>query len=158
MMGLPPAKQVDRLLQLNHLPNNGVLGNKKALFYLLKEYCELQHIDVFRIVPLTFHVQRGVNDSVYHQFVEAFNHSKGKQGSCIWIVKPGEHTNRGSGITCCNSLSAVRKILNGKESARTYILQKYITNPLLYNGRKFDIRVYMLLTVSNGLLKGYWYR
>ena len=40
----------------------------------------------------------------------------------------------------------------------TYIVQSYINNPLLYNNRKFDIRVFMMLTSINGQLKAYWYR
>lgn len=31
-------------------------------------------------------------------------------------------------------------------------------NPLLYNKRKFDIRCYILINRSNGILKGYWYQ
>jgi len=40
----------------NHLEHNYHLGNKKALFYNLKNYCEKNKQDVFDIVPLTFHI------------------------------------------------------------------------------------------------------
>lgn len=40
----------------------------------------------------------------------------------------------------------------------TFIIQNYMTKPLLYNGRKFDIRHFMLLTSVNGIVKAYWYR
>jgi hypothetical protein len=40
----------------------------------------------------------------------------------------------------------------------TYIIQKYIEKPLLFNKRKFDIRCYTLMTSVNGKIKAYWYR
>lgn len=41
---------------------------------------------------------------------------------------------------------------------KTFILQSYIDRPFLYNGRKFDIRHYMMITSVNGILKAYWYK
>jgi tubulin---tyrosine ligase len=40
---------------------------------------------------------------------------------------------------------------------RTFILQKYIERPQLYQNRKFDIRCYGMLTSVNGHLKGFFY-
>jgi oligoribonuclease NrnB/cAMP/cGMP phosphodiesterase (DHH superfamily) len=41
----------------NHLQNNFFLGNKKALFYNLREYYEKIGEDIFNYVPLTFHIK-----------------------------------------------------------------------------------------------------
>jgi len=80
----------------------------------------------------------------------------------MWIIKPGEFSNRGNGISVCYSLDDILLRLKSKEKSsdgnpRTFILQKYIEKPLLYKSRKFDIRHYMLLTCFNGVTKAYWY-
>ena len=45
----------------------------------------------------------------------------------LWIVKPGENTNRGHGITVCKSIDEVKNILeaspnNLEEASRTFIV------------------------------------
>lgn len=39
----------------------------------------------------------------------------------------------------------------------TYIVQKYIEKPFLYNKRKFDIRHYMMASKIDGRMRLYWF-
>lgn len=79
----------------------------------------------------------------------------------IWIVKPGENTNRGNGINVSSNISEIKQLVQkpsaNKKEERTYIIQKYIDYPLLIHNRKFDFRCYGILTGVNGFLKGYFY-
>ena len=78
-----------------------------------------------------------------------------------WIIKPGENTNRGQGITVVKTIREVQSIIGRptkKDGDRTFIIQKYIDFPLLVHKRKFDFRCYGLLTSINGSLKGYCYQ
>ena len=80
-----------------------------------------------------------------------------KQSKNIWIVKPGEATNRGYGISVSDTVEGVKGLVDGNKQKRTFIVQKYLERPLLYKNRKFDLRCYILITVYNGILKGYWF-
>ena len=77
----------------------------------------------------------------------------------IWIVKPGENSNQGNGISVCSTLSEIKSILcqSDYDRQKTFIVQKYIERPALYNQRKFDIRCFGMLTLINNKLKGYTY-
>lgn len=79
----------------------------------------------------------------------------------VWIVKPGENTNRGNGIrlaTFSTISQLLRKSKHENGQPFTYIVQSYINRPFLYCNRKFDIRHYMMMTSVNGIVKAYWYR
>ena len=148
----------------NHVENNFLLSNKKALFLNLRHYYTALKLDPFDYIPLTFHIRKGVNDPEFAKFKEHYaKRAQDTTETNVWIVKPGENTNRGFGITICQKIEEIEEILctdtvqeNGHP--KTYIVQKYIEKPLLYQRRKFDIRCFVLMTSINGIQKGYWYQ
>ena len=192
----------------------------------MRKYYDSLGSDPFKVLPLTFHTEQGVNDpefrkfSSYYNKVEAHFKQSEKQikqaikdyqterknaktlaqeskkaagekkgakdddyGSEVdsdeyedavekirkkyrapqntWIIKPGENTNRGQGISVVKTIKEVESIVgrpNKKDGDRTFIIQKYIDYPLLVHKRKFDFRCFGLLTSINGSLKGYCYQ
>ena len=54
-------------------------------------------------------------------------------------------------------MTEIKQLIRQRGAGSTYIIQKYIDYPLLVNKRKFDFRVFALLTSVNGTLKGYFY-
>lgn len=86
-----------------------------------------------------------------------------KEGFSWWIVKPGELSNRGKDIKYCNTLQQIKEQIkkrkvNPNGSLRTYLVQSYIDKPLLYQGRKFDLRHYFMMTSTEGAIRGYFYQ
>lgn len=79
------------------------------------------------MLPVTFHVQKGLSDIEYSKFLDYYNKrteelreleknrdkkDKKKPLLNLWIIKPGELTNRGYGITVCNDLNEINKIIS----------------------------------------------
>lgn len=147
----------------NRLEDNYHLSNKKALFLNVSTYYRAMGINPFEVaIPLTFNVKTPhTGDAEYNRFTRAYKQFQQQKDANIWIIKPGENSNRGTGIQVANSLGEIRNIiqqLSSKNGNRTSIVQKYLDKPLLIHNRKFDIRGYAMLTSINGKLKGYMYR
>ena len=99
---------IKNLRMQNHMSQNFIIGNKKALLYTMRQYYESNNMNVFDYLPLSFHVTKGIDDPEYTRFLghyfERRKKSKKEGTSNIWIVKPGELTNRGNGIIVCLTL------------------------------------------------------
>jgi tubulin polyglutamylase TTLL1 len=106
------------------------------------------HFDFF---PLTYTLP-----SDYSVFLEEFKRSP----SLVWILKPNGKS-QGKGIYILHKLSQLKKwyasIKFQTLSARdSYVVSRYVDNPLLIGGKKFDLRLYCLVTKYRPL-KAYQY-
>jgi tubulin---tyrosine ligase len=115
------------------MENNFHLSNKKAIYYNMKVYYDATKQDTFDYLPLTFHIKEGLSDREFEKFEMCYNapgehphlQKYASMGRDLWIVKPGENTNRGCGITVCRELQQIKQIVsnnnvNGKK--RSYII------------------------------------
>ncbi|XP_001354608.2 probable tubulin polyglutamylase TTLL1 isoform X2 [Drosophila pseudoobscura] len=159
---------------INHFPNSMELSRKDLLIKNIKRYrkdlerkgdplaqtfsntmklgiggTRYMHLD---IVPMTF-----ILPTDYNLFVEEFH----KNPASTWIVKPCSKS-QGNGIFLINKLSKLKKFAYEARtfypllSRNTSVISKYIDNPLLIGGKKFDLRLFVLVTTFNPL-KAYLY-
>ena len=62
----------------------------------------------------------------------------------MWVIKPAA-LNQGRGIEVLKNLKDITEFIFRKKD-NSWVVQKYIEKPLLYKSRKFDIRVWALVT------------
>lgn len=77
------------------------------------------------------------------------------------IIKPGQFSNRGIGISLAfNMTEAIRyckETLENRKNTCSVIVQEYISKPLLFKDRKFDVRCYALVVKMFNTVSYYWY-
>lgn len=143
--------------RVNHYPGAKNITRKDLLKKHLGRYQTLHPLGtrgsaLFRIMPTTF-----VLPKEYPRFVDAFNSAANGEeptvpqpsGLNLWIMKP-VGSSRGRGI------SIVQHPHQASLEAPV-VLQRYVTSPLLIEGYKFDLRLYVLATSFNPL-EAYLYR
>ena len=156
--------------KVNHFRNDRELCRKDLLVKNLKKYKrQLQRnksseADLYDFWPTTY-----VLPGDYALFAEEFK----RNPSSTWIMKPVGRA-QGKGIFIFQKLSQISKWKNenryggggssdatdgskkSKSEARgadaeAYVVQRYIANPYLVAGRKYDMRIYALVTTYSPL-------
>ena len=81
----------------------------------------------------------------YSLFVEEFRRCP----NAMWIMKPANAA-QGRGIFIINKLSQIKRWSNGRWAnmplKEAYVISRYIEDPMLIGGKKFDLRLYVLVT------------
>ncbi|CAD5123920.1 DgyrCDS12228 [Dimorphilus gyrociliatus] len=154
---------------INHFPNHYELTRKDLMVKNIKRYrrdLEKENSPVSekdemgRYIHLDFIPTTYMLPADYNLFVEEFR----KNPSSTWIMKPCGKA-RGIGIFLINKLSQIKKWSRDNKTSSfsapsakdTYVISRYIDNPLLIGGKKFDLRMYVLVT-SFRPLKCYMYK
>lgn len=161
---------------VNHFPNHYELVRKDLLAKNIKRYRRelerernalaektdvilptgqiVNRYSYLDLIPTTF-----VLPTDYNRFVEEYR----KFPQTTWILKPCGKS-QGAGIFLINKLSKLKKwsreskkyLQHHLTSRDTYVISRYIDNPLLIGGKKFDLRIYVLVT-SFRPLKAYMF-
>nr|XP_057940998.1 probable tubulin polyglutamylase TTLL9 isoform X6 [Doryrhamphus excisus] len=155
---------IEEHVRINHFRNHYELTRKDFLLKNLKRYKRTLERDASctegskcNFFPCSFALP-----NEYHLFVEEFKRNPGS----TWIMKPAAKS-QGAGIFLFKKLKDIMdwRKHDGTRSeeqrdagqVESYVAQRYIENPYLLGGRKFDLRVYVMVT-SYFPLKAWLYR
>ncbi|CAF4326806.1 unnamed protein product [Rotaria socialis] len=145
---------------INNIPGQLAFSDKINLWYTIKDYLHNRrnsdgnHIQTF--LPMTFVLD---DESEVVEFLRSY-----KKHNRTWICKPRySYAGRGIFVISVNSdLNAIFKFQIGNGNRIQYqprlpgyLMQEYISRPLLIKGRKFDIRVHWLVAWTKPLLVFY---
>lgn len=126
--------------KVNHFPSSSELTRKDRLWSNFHEMSKAFGSDTFDFVPRTYVLPKELDD-----FLSAFE----QQPENLWIVKP-HASSRGRGIFVLQDLEEL-------PLQEICVVSRYVDRPLLIQGLKFDLRVYVLVT-SYEPLRAYVYR
>ena len=123
--------ELDQFQKVNHFPGTHVLGRKDHLARALQRARRLWGEREMDFLPKTW-----VLPSDRSELATEIESKEGKQ---MYIVKPPDGC-KGHGIRIYND-----PIAHTKPSAAC-VVSRYIANPMLINGTKFDLRIYVTVT------------
>lgn len=72
-----------------------------------------------------------------------FTRDKGRKSKHVWIIKPDGGA-KGKGIFLTRDLSEIQNAIARSDSQ--FVAQRYIARPMLIENKKFDLRLYVLIT------------
>lgn len=126
--------------KVNHFPNSHELTRKDRLCANIVKMQDKYGKDNFDIIPDSYNLPDEFADfySQFHANRSKLEGTKEASYGNQWIIKP-VNSCQGKGIFIVDDISEV-------PIDEPFIASKYVHNPLLINGLKFDVRLYVLIT------------
>lgn len=128
-------KALEESQKVNHFPGTFQIGRKDRLSRNLSRMMIKHGKREFGFVPRTYVLPQDLR-----LFRQVWEKNGGKEK---WIVKPPASA-RGTGIRVVHRWSQIPK-------KRAVVVQQYLSRPMLIQGAKFDLRLYVLVTSFNPL-------
>eukprot|EP01083_Nonionella_stella_P179435 637149_1 len=134
-----PSYSLNTFQKINHFNGTSQMTKKDYLSRNLKRM-RVDYGKIYNFYPKSYHFPMQYSDFISMTQRRSASASSPKNHSkySIWIAKPA-CGRRGEDITLFTDISQLTY-------ARPMIIQKYISNPLLIGGYKFDLRIYVLIT------------
>ncbi|NXG85291.1 TTLL5 polyglutamylase, partial [Stercorarius parasiticus] len=120
--------------KVNHFPRSYELTRKDRLYKNISRMQLAHGFKTFHILPQTF-----ILPAEYRDFCNTYSKDRGP-----WIVKPVA-SSRGRGVYLINNPNQI--VLEDD-----ILVSRYISNPLLIDDFKFDVRLYVLVTSYDPLV------
>lgn len=120
--------------RINHFPMSYEITRKDRLCYNFVKMQEKFGKEQFDFVPDTYILPNEFHD--FNAHYQRLKQAEPKRN--LWIIKPA-NSSQGRGIKIIEDINE----LNVDD---TSVISRYITNPLLINGHKFDLRIYVVVT------------
>jgi hypothetical protein len=126
----PFLEQLNKYQRFNHFPMTWQLSRKDNLY---RNYFKLhtKFPNDFKYMPETYVLPK--DQEIVNEKLKDFNL---KDKTNLWLIKPVA-SSRGRGIRLLTDLESLPK---------KNIITHYIYNPFLINGKKFDLRLYLVVT------------
>lgn len=128
--------RLSKFQRVNQFPKSTELTRKDSLMKKIQGMQQSHGIRNFDFIPKSLLLPKELKE---------LRHAMATDPEQFWIAKPTA-SSQGKGIIITNKFSDI--VCHKKESM---IVSHYIANPLLIDGLKFDLRIYVALTSINPL-------
>jgi tubulin polyglutamylase TTLL4 len=133
------------LQKVNHFPSSWCIGRKDRLVRTMQSMYRV-HGNEFNFHPASFILpseREGCHRQINMDIKAALQRGSKSSAACnggMWIIKP-----------CASSCGKGIQVVNGSQvlampKSRKVLVQKYIHDPYLIDGKKFDFRMYCMVT------------